>query len=48
MENAGGAAVRLDAATAARVGAIINQDTVSGPRYSAANQIDIDTEEFAA
>jgi aryl-alcohol dehydrogenase-like predicted oxidoreductase len=48
VENAGAADVRLDAATAARIGAIINQNTVHGPRYNAANQLDIDTEEFAA
>ena len=47
-ENAAAAEVRLDAETLARVGAVINQNTVSGPRYSAANQSDIDTEEFAA
>jgi aryl-alcohol dehydrogenase-like predicted oxidoreductase len=47
-ENAGADAVVLDPATIARVGAIINQHTVSGPRYNPANQADIDTEEFAA
>lgn len=48
IENAQAAEVRLDADTLARVGAVINQNTVSGPRYNAANQADIDTEEFAA
>jgi hypothetical protein len=48
VENAGAADVRLDPATAARVGAIINHNTVHGPRYNAANQMDIGTEEFAA
>lgn len=48
VENADSPNVRLDAATAARVGAIINQNTVHGGRYSAANQLDVDTEEFAA
>ena len=48
VENARAAEVRLDPDTLARVGAIINQNTVSGPRYNAANQADIDTEEFAA
>jgi aryl-alcohol dehydrogenase-like predicted oxidoreductase len=48
VENAGAADVRLDPGTAARVGAIINQNTVHGPRYNAANQLDVDTEEFAA
>jgi aryl-alcohol dehydrogenase-like predicted oxidoreductase len=48
LENARAAEVRLDPETAARVGAIINQNTVSGPRYNAANQSDVGTEEFAA
>ena len=48
IENAGAAKVRLDQQTIARVGAIINQTTVSGPRYNAANQADVGTEEFAA
>ena len=48
VENAGAAEVRLDPETVARVGAIINQNTVSGPRYNAANQADVGTEEFAA
>jgi aryl-alcohol dehydrogenase-like predicted oxidoreductase len=47
-ENAAAAEVRLDPETARRVGAVINQNTVSGPRYSAANQADVSTEEFAA
>jgi aryl-alcohol dehydrogenase-like predicted oxidoreductase len=47
-ENAAAAQVRLDPATAARVGAIINQNTVHGPRYNAANQQDVGTEEFPA
>jgi hypothetical protein len=48
VENARAAEVRLDPETLARVGAIINQNTVSGPRYNAANQADVGTEEFAA
>jgi aryl-alcohol dehydrogenase-like predicted oxidoreductase len=48
IENARGAEVRLDPETVARVGAIINQNTVSGARYSPANQADVGTEEFAA
>ena len=48
VENARAAEVRLDPQTLARVGAIINQNTVSGPRYNAANQADVGTEEFAA
>jgi aryl-alcohol dehydrogenase-like predicted oxidoreductase len=47
-ENAAAADVRLDPETLARVGAVINQNTVSGPRYNAANQADVGTEEFAA
>ena len=48
VENAEAAEVRLDPETFARVGAVINQNTVSGPRYNAANQADVGTEEFAA
>ena len=48
IENARAAEVRLQPETVARVGAIINQNTVSGPRYNAANQADVGTEEFAA
>ena len=48
VENAGAAEVRLDPDTLARVGAIINQNTVCGARYNAANQADVGTEEFAA
>jgi aryl-alcohol dehydrogenase-like predicted oxidoreductase len=47
-ENAAAAELRLDSQTVARVGAIINQNTVSGARYNAANQADVGTEEFAA
>jgi hypothetical protein len=47
-ENARAAEVRLDPEVVARVGAIINQNTVSGSRYNAANQADVGTEEFAA
>ncbi|WP_457446654.1 aldo/keto reductase [Roseateles sp. P5_E4] len=36
----------LDAATLARLDALINRHTVSGARYSAATQTEIDTEEF--
>jgi aryl-alcohol dehydrogenase-like predicted oxidoreductase len=36
-----------DAATLARLDALINQRTVAGPRYPAAMQLTIDTEEFA-
>jgi hypothetical protein len=45
-ENAGGDAVTLNNDVLARLDALINQDTVVGPRYSAATQTEIDTEEF--
>jgi aryl-alcohol dehydrogenase-like predicted oxidoreductase len=48
IENAGAADVRLDADTVRRIGEIINQNTVHGPRYTPAQQSDIDTEEFAS
>lgn len=44
--NAGAADVSLDADTVARLDALINQDTVAGPRYNAATQAEIDTEQF--
>jgi hypothetical protein len=37
----------IPAATAAELDALINQSTVSGPRYGAVIQQTIDTEEFA-
>jgi aryl-alcohol dehydrogenase-like predicted oxidoreductase len=43
-ENAGAAAVTLDAATMAEVEALVNDKTVSGPRYPAAMQAAVDTE----
>jgi aryl-alcohol dehydrogenase-like predicted oxidoreductase len=46
-ENIAKASWRPDAATIARVNALINQQTVAGPRYPAAMQRTIDTEEFA-
>jgi aryl-alcohol dehydrogenase-like predicted oxidoreductase len=45
-ENMGALSVELDAATVARLDTLINQETVVGPRYNAATQIEIDTEEF--
>ena len=45
-ENAGAVDVMLDTATVARLDQLINQDTVSGPRYNEATQKEIDTEEF--
>ena len=47
-ENAGGAAVALDAETMIRLDALININTVHGPRYNPAAQADIDTEEVPA
>jgi aryl-alcohol dehydrogenase-like predicted oxidoreductase len=47
-ENLGGARVRLDAALLARLEALINPATVSGARYNAAAQADVDTEEPGA
>lgn len=45
-ENARGADVEIDQSVVDRLDAIINQQTVVGPRYSAAQQPDIDTEQF--
>jgi hypothetical protein len=47
-EDVAATKVQLDAATLKRVGDLINQQTVHGPRYPAAAQASIDTEEFAA
>ena len=46
-ENVGAAEVSLDTATLERVGALVNQETISGPRYQEQTQKEIDTEEFA-
>jgi aryl-alcohol dehydrogenase-like predicted oxidoreductase len=45
-ENVAAAHVALDAATCARVDALINRHTVTGSRYDAASQAGVDTEEF--
>ena len=45
-ENARGADVRLDESTMARLNEMINPRTVSGARYNAATQTEIDTEEI--
>jgi aryl-alcohol dehydrogenase-like predicted oxidoreductase len=45
-ENLGALDVRLSADLASRVDALINQSTVTGPRYNAVTQTEIDTEEF--
>ena len=45
-ENLGADGVRLTPAIVQRAGALINQHTVTGPRYNASTQTEIDTEEF--
>jgi aryl-alcohol dehydrogenase-like predicted oxidoreductase len=47
-ENLGASAVSLSADQIARADALINQRTVAGPRYAAATQAEIDTEDFPA
>ena len=46
-ENLRGGEVELDRATLDKLDAIINQQTVTGHRYSDTQQADIDTEDFA-
>lgn len=45
-ENLSAAEIVLDPAVVARLDALINRDTVSGPRYAATTQMEIDTEAF--
>jgi aryl-alcohol dehydrogenase-like predicted oxidoreductase len=45
-ENMGALNVKLDAKVVAQLDALINPGTVVGPRYNAATQTEIDTEEF--
>ncbi len=45
-DDLGAASVSLDAATLQQLDTLINQRTVSGPRYDAAAQAGVDTEEF--
>jgi len=45
-ENLGADSVALSPSIVQRAGALINQNTVTGPRYNAATQAEIDTEEF--
>jgi aryl-alcohol dehydrogenase-like predicted oxidoreductase len=45
-ENLGALSVRLPDALMARLDGLINQHTVQGPRYNAATQAEVDTEEF--
>ncbi len=47
-ENLGAASVSIDAGLIARLDALINRRTVTGARYNAGTQAEIDTEEFAA
>ncbi len=47
-ENAGAAAVRLDEAAMRELDALVSPATVSGPRYNATVQREIDTEELPA
>lgn len=46
-ENLAADDIRIDPATVEQLDVLINQNTVHGPRYSAAQQQEIDTEEFA-
>jgi hypothetical protein len=45
-ENVAAAGVQLGDDVVSRLDALINQNTVAGPRYNAATQSEIDTEEF--
>lgn len=45
-ENWGAMEVDLSESQVARLDAVINRETVSGPRYNATTQLEIDTEEF--
>jgi hypothetical protein len=45
-ENVGAASVKLSVDVVARLDALINERTVSGPRYNPNNQAEIDTEQF--
>jgi aryl-alcohol dehydrogenase-like predicted oxidoreductase len=46
-ENTAATSLQTDPALLARAGALINEQTVSGPRYPDSTQREIDTEEFA-
>jgi len=45
-ENLGAARLQLDAELMAQLDALINRHSVTGTRYNAATQTEIDTEEF--
>ena len=47
QENLNADSIRLNDDVVDRLDALINQNTVHGPRYSSAQQAEIDTEEFA-
>lgn len=46
-ENVAAGELQLEPAVLEAAGGLINQQTVHGPRYGAATQVEIDTEEFA-
>jgi aryl-alcohol dehydrogenase-like predicted oxidoreductase len=46
-ENVGASGVRLEASLLARLETLVSSRTISGPRYSAATQADVDTEELS-
>ena len=46
LDDLGAVDVRLDADVLARLDALINQNTVSGDRYSAQSNREVDTEVF--
>jgi aryl-alcohol dehydrogenase-like predicted oxidoreductase len=46
-ENVAGGGVRLKENICTRLDALINRGSVSGARYNAATQAEIDTEDFA-
>ncbi|HSG64461.1 MAG TPA: aldo/keto reductase, partial [Gammaproteobacteria bacterium] len=45
-ENFAAASLGLEPAALSRAGTIINQSTIAGARYAAANLVEIDSEEF--
>ena len=46
IENLAAAPLQLAPDVLARADALINQQTVVGPRYNPANQLEVDTEQF--
>jgi hypothetical protein len=47
QEDLGAADVKLDAGLLAKLEALVNQHTVTGNRYSAQSQSEVDTEMFS-